>query len=172
MNTVTSWFKRLSSYDHRTAQRLKSPLLVAYYWDGSVPMAHKIQNISPTGFYLLTTERWRPGTVVTMTLQRTDTPDGNSNSEHHISVLSKVVRLGEDGVGFEFVPVENKDPIPSKAAKNKPVGKKALGKFLEHLKLEQGCAVIACNGDNLGRDVVRRGRTFGQAWRERYAKTH
>lgn len=169
MNTVTSWFKRLSSYDHRTAQRLKSPLLVAYYWDGSVPMAHKIQNISPTGFYLLTTERWRPGTVVTMTMQRTDTPDGNSNSDHHISVLSKVVRLGEDGVGFEFVPVENKDPMPGK---NKPVGKKALAKFLEHLKLEQGCAVIACDPEDVKRDVAGPGRRFGQAWRERYAKAH
>jgi Flp pilus assembly protein TadG len=143
MEPVRSWFKRLSSSsDRRRSQRLESPLLAAYYWDGAVPMAHQIRNISSTGFYLLTRERWHPGTVVTMTLQRTDIIDANAGTEHYISVLSKVVRLGEDGVGFAFVPLETKDSGAAKVSRSKPVGKKALGRFLEQIKLDQGCAII------------------------------
>src|SRR5713101_6352512 len=43
MKSVTNWFwfKRLSSSEHRKAQRMKSPLLVAYYWDGAAPTSHK-----------------------------------------------------------------------------------------------------------------------------------
>src|ERR1700752_3734479 len=69
MGSFRSWMKRLTSYDHRSGERLEEPLLAAYYWDGSVPAAHKIRDISATGFYLLTTERWHPGTVITITLQ-------------------------------------------------------------------------------------------------------
>jgi hypothetical protein len=148
MGSIRSWFKRLLSYDHRQGERLEAPLLVAYYWDGSIPTAHKIRDISSTGFYLLTTERWHPGTVVTMTLQRSDTGTVNPSGEHYISVHSKVVRLGEDGVGFAFVPLETKRSDSTKASKrvrtskSKPADKKALRKFLDHLKLDDGCVVI------------------------------
>jgi hypothetical protein len=108
-------------------------------------MAHEIQNISSTGFYLLTDERWHLGTIVRMTLQRTDIPNGNTDTDHYISVLSKVIRLGEDGVGFAFVPLETKSSNYVKAPKSEPVGRKALGKFLEQLSLEQGCAIIGAS---------------------------
>jgi hypothetical protein len=133
MKSVTNWFKRLSYSEQRKAQRMKSPLLVAYYWNGGAPMSHQIQNISSTGFYLLTTERWLPGTMITMTLQRTDIAHGNSRTEPHIPVLSKVVRLDEDGVGFTFIPLETK----AGSLKSGPVTKKALIRFLEQLKLER-----------------------------------
>lgn len=108
---------------------MKSPFLVAYYWDGSAPISHQIQNISATGFYLLTKERWLPGTIVTMMLQRTDTAHRISGAEPHIAVLSKVVRMDEDGVGFTFIPVESQPA----ALKSRTVGKKALSRFLEQL---------------------------------------
>jgi hypothetical protein len=100
-------------------------------------MSHQIQDISSTGFYLLTKERWPLGTIVTMTLQRTDIAHRNSGAERHIAVLSKVVRLGEDGVGFVFLPIEAQARSVSG-----PVGKKALIKFLEQLKLDRGHAII------------------------------
>src|ERR1700733_10911469 len=114
-----SWIKKLASSDHRKAPRRESPLLVAYYWDGSVPMSHEIRNISATGFYLLTRERWHPGTVVTITLQRTAGSQENSDTEHYISVLSKVVRLEQDGVGLAFVPLEARDSDSAKGPRNK-----------------------------------------------------
>jgi hypothetical protein len=136
MKTVTNsfWFKRLSSTEQRKAQRMKSPLLVAYYWDGETPTSHAIQNISSTGFYLSTKERWHPGTMVMMTLQRTDIALGHSGTLSHIAVLSKVIRLDGDGVGFTFVPL---DSHPGDL-KSKPVDKKTLLRFLEQLKLDRG----------------------------------
>jgi hypothetical protein len=133
MNPVITFFKKLSSSDHRQAQRRQMPMLVAYYWDGATPMAHEIRNISSSGFYLLTTERWQLGTIVTMTWQRTDTAAADSSTQHHIKVLSKVIRVDEDGVGFAFIPVETNGADRTKTSVTSPVGKKALGRFLEQL---------------------------------------
>jgi Flp pilus assembly protein TadG len=149
MGSVRSWIEKLTSSDHRKAPRTESPLLVAYYWDGSVPMSHEIRNISATGFYLLTRERWHPGTVVTMTLQRTAAAKESLDAEHYISVMSKVVRLGEDGVGFAFVPLEAKGSDSAKAARNKPADKRGLSRFLDHLKSDQGHAVIGYTAEDL-----------------------
>jgi len=167
MKSVTSWFKRLPSSEQRKAQRMRSPLLVAYYWDGSSPISHPIQNISSSGFYLSTKERWLPGTMVTMTLQRTDTAHANVSSEPHIPVLSKVIRLDEDGVGFSFVPLEPQEG----SLKSRPVGQRALNRFLEQLKLDRGHAIMGyveamlktkLSGQNLGSAI---------AWREGYEET-
>jgi Flp pilus assembly protein TadG len=142
MKSVTSWLRKLSTFDHRKAQRLKSPLLVAYYWDGAAPTAHGIHNISSTGFYLLTKERWHPGTVVTITLQRTDVTDANTSSDGYISVLSKVIRTGEDGVGFAFVPSPDRGSNQTDGRKRGFIGKKSLDRFVEKLKSDQGHVAI------------------------------
>ena len=116
-------------------------MLVAYYWDGATPMAHEIRNISSTGFFLLTKERWHLGTIVTMTLQRTDTAPEDSGTQHHIAVLSKVVRMDEDGVAFAFIPIETTTDHQVKTSLSIPVGKKALARFLEQLELDNGNAI-------------------------------
>jgi PilZ domain len=138
MKSVASWFTKLSSTDHRKAQRMKAPLLVAYYWDGAAPMAHAVQDISSTGFYLLTGERWLPGTMVTMTLQRTDIVNKNSGTISHLAVMSKVVRLDKNGVGFTFIPLEERP----ESLNGRPAGKKALAQFLDQLKVARGHAII------------------------------
>jgi hypothetical protein len=167
MKSGTNWFKRLLSSDHREAQRMKAPLLVAYYWDGAAPASHAVQNISSTGFYLVTKERWPLGTIVTMTLQRTDIALAHPGTESYIAVLSKVVRLDEAGVGFTFVPL---DSHPGDL-KSKPVDKKALLRFLEQLKLDRGIAITEhveatlktkLSGQNSGSTIP---------WRERYEET-
>jgi len=140
MKWVLSWLKGLSSSDRRKAQRMRSPLLVAYYCDGAATVANEIHDISSTGLYLLTKERWHLGTMITMTLQRTDI-EHNSDAEHHIAVLSKVVRHGEDGIGFAFAPLGT-NSAGHAVAKSSLVGTKALGRFLEQLKSDQGCVII------------------------------
>ena len=137
MKSVTGWFKRLPSTEHRKAQRMKAPLLVAFYWNGSAPIAHEVQNISSTGFYLLTTERWLPGTMVTMTLQRTDIAN-SARAEPHIPVLSKVIRQDKDGVGFSFVPL---DEQPG-SLNSRPVGQKTLDRFLGQVKRDRSHAIF------------------------------
>lgn len=91
----------LRSSERRRSKRHPLPGLVAYYWTGGTPQAHKIGDISTTGFYLLTDERWVPETMIRMTLQRPSVK--GENPEEAISVISKVVRWGPDGVGYEFV---------------------------------------------------------------------
>jgi hypothetical protein len=137
MKSVTSWLKKLTSYDQRKASRRDSPQLVAHYWNGAAPIAHKIRDISATGFYLLTEERWHPGTVVTMTLQRTDIPDANANPEGYITVLSKVIRMGTDGVAFQFTPMPEESSKQSVVRIRGSIGKRALGKFMEQLKSDR-----------------------------------
>jgi hypothetical protein len=76
-----------------------------------------------------------------MTLQRTDVASPNSSGEHYVAVLSKVVRLGDDGVGFAFVPLETHSSGQA-ALKSNLVGTKALANFLEQLKQDQGHLII------------------------------
>lgn len=126
-NSLFGWLKDWLSSDRRRAQRLPLPGVVAYYWTGSAPRAYQIADISATGFYLLTEERWFPGTMVLMTLQRTDN-DGN-NLEDSIAVQSRVVRWGSDGLGLAFV------LAPSGAAvREQGADKKTLDRFLSRLK--------------------------------------
>jgi hypothetical protein len=167
MRSVTGWFKRISSPEHRRARRTKAPLLVAYYWDGAAPASHTIHNISSNGFYLVTKERWLPGTMLTMTLQRTDIPRENSGTDPHISVLSKVVRLDDQGVGFAFIPLE---PHPGDL-KSRPVGKRALVSFLDAARLDQGHVIIRHIEAMLKTKLS--GQNSGSAipWRERYEET-
>lgn len=139
-----SWFARLFSSDHRKSARKPAPGLVAYYWDGGAPMAHEIQNISSTGFYLLTKQRWLPGTILTLTLQKPGIAD--SHPELYIAVQSKVVRLGEDGIGFVFVQLERQGSHRDEASKSRPVGKKALETFLEQLKSGLGHGIARPSG--------------------------
>ena len=96
--------------DQRRAERRSLPGLVAYYWTGGAPQSFELSDISLTGIYLLTDERWVLETVLQMRLQITEpgerNPDAPANSgdpEDSIAVLAKVVRWGVDGVGFQFV---------------------------------------------------------------------
>lgn len=87
--------------DRRRSSRHRARGLVAYYYTGGAPKPHRIGDISTTGFYLLTEERWLPDTIIRMTLQRAGT-EGDA-PEDAISVVSKIVRCGMDGVGSEFI---------------------------------------------------------------------
>jgi uncharacterized membrane protein (UPF0127 family) len=87
--------------DRRRAAREQWPRLVAYDWTGACIAVSAIRDISSTGMYLLTKQRWPIGTLVMMTLQRTD--DVEETFEPAITVQTRVVRWGADGVGLLFV---------------------------------------------------------------------
>ncbi|HEV2484233.1 MAG TPA: PilZ domain-containing protein [Terracidiphilus sp.] len=104
-----NWLERWWSPDPRKAPREKPSGLAAYYWNGAASKAHTIRDISSSGLYLVTEERWYPGTLVLMTLQRTG--GGEEIAERSISVMSRAVRWGNDGVGLQFVlPQEQNAP--------------------------------------------------------------
>jgi capsular exopolysaccharide synthesis family protein len=89
------------THDRRRATRVKSPPLVAYYWDGGAAVAHSIRDISLSGVYVVTDVRWYPGTHVMIALQRPDVAEGEPHRS--LTVNAKVVRFGIDGLGFSFV---------------------------------------------------------------------
>lgn len=93
--------------DRRRADRQSLPGLVAYYFTGGSPEPQHISNISVTGFYLETDERWMPGTVVRMTLQRLGSK--GDDPADTITVNSRIVRWGSDGEGFEFILTDLED---------------------------------------------------------------
>jgi PilZ domain/Uncharacterized ACR, COG1430 len=101
------WLGRLLSSepaDPRASDRLAIPWLAAYFFTGGKPVAYAVRDISSSGLYVLTEERWYPGTVIRVTLTdgRHPTPD-RSFTAHAI-----VVRAGNDGVGLHFVLNEDK----------------------------------------------------------------
>jgi len=99
-----SWLDRWWSPDPRRAPRERGEGLAAYYWTGATPEPHEVKDISSSGLYLVTEERWYPGTLVLMTLTRTDA--GEEYAERSIAVHSRAVRWGNDGVGLQFVLAE------------------------------------------------------------------
>jgi hypothetical protein len=127
-----NWLQRWWSPDPRKAPREQVPGLAAYYWNGAPPKAHNIRDISSTGLYLVTEERWYPGTLVLMTLQRTD--DGDESTERTISVHSRAVRWGADGVGLQFVLSKAHNPPPGVNLKANGADEKDLERFLQALK--------------------------------------
>jgi hypothetical protein len=87
--------------ERRRAERVLEPGLVAYYWTGGSPNSYALSNVSSRGLYLVTDERWLPGTRIVMTLQQLN--PGAAKADDVCRVESKVIRWGEDGVGCEFV---------------------------------------------------------------------
>jgi hypothetical protein len=85
----------------RRAKRINSPGLVGYYFAGGPSTPHEIRNISVMGFYMVMNQRWMPGTILRVTLQTIESDDEGPIDS--ITVLSRVVRWGPDGGGFEFV---------------------------------------------------------------------
>jgi len=133
MGSGTGWFAKFFSRDRRRAERKPSSEMAAYFWTGSAPVRHSVRDISETGMYLLTDERWHPGTVLMMTLQ---TPDESDESKRIIAVQSRAVRAGEDGVGIAFVLPEDEKKFF--AAGREGANRKTLTEFLHRFWRQNG----------------------------------
>ena len=118
-----------SGKHHRRSPRITSPGLVAFYWSGGSPKPHQVVDISDTGFYLLTEELWTPQTMLRVTLQRPDKEEGNPR--HSITVLARVVRIGPNGVGHQFVMTESLKRRSLDLLPEKGTDGKALKRFLQ-----------------------------------------
>lgn len=85
--------------DKRKSSRQFSPPLIAQLGICCTSKQYTVRDVSETGVYLLTHERWLPGTEMPISLRRTNT----SGAEEFVTVESTVVRNGDDGVGFRFL---------------------------------------------------------------------
>jgi len=110
--------------DRRKAERRVSPGLAAYHPDGTDPKQASIRDISSSGVYLLTQERWAPGTVVPLTLQREGPPE--KSADRRIAVQARAVRAGDDGIALSFVLPQGMDlrfwcsPLKTTTEQNQP----------------------------------------------------
>lgn len=117
--------------NQRRAVRFSTPGLVAYYWTGGAPHSYQVGDISATGLFLLTKERWAPGTLIQMTLQK---QDGRRDiRETSICVLSEVVRWGENGAGFNFILRDQENALEHGLLPTEAVDKKSVERFLQRI---------------------------------------
>ena len=106
MGKMRGWLAQEEEEDPRRAPRRIHPEVLVYYWDGSAPEGRRMHDISQSGGYICTPERWYPGTIIRLILQREPKPireDGAAVPLASICVAARVVRPGSDGVAVEFV---------------------------------------------------------------------
>jgi hypothetical protein len=107
--SLRGWLQNVLSTgpkEPRRAARQTVHGLSAFFFTGTGTSAHSIRDISSTGMYVFTEERWYPGTIIRMTLTHRD----SSGAEQSITVHAFSVRWGSDGVGLEFVFPDVKNP--------------------------------------------------------------
>jgi len=114
--------------DTRGAPRETVPDLTASFWTGGSPEVHQVRDISMSGMYVVTDERWYPGTLIRVTLAIPDAqqPQGKRS----ITVTAKAVRSGNDGVGFQFVLREARGSSKATMAPVDTVNRNELRRFL------------------------------------------
>ncbi len=123
--------------DPRVAAREPLPGLIAYYFTGGTPAAQEVRDISPAGLYVLTRERWYPGTVVRLTLTDRHQP----TVERSLTVNAKAVRWGSDGVGLEFIldePTKRRERDPQLPQQTEGVDIVKVVEFLRNYKSSLG----------------------------------
>lgn len=104
MKSLRSWFEKAFPHEeikrHR-AERREVPGLEAIHWTGSAPGLDIVRNISSTGMYLVTRERWPEGEINPIRLVYPELTD--DSPDHQVTVETKSVRWGEDGMGLTFI---------------------------------------------------------------------
>jgi Flp pilus assembly protein TadG len=105
MGKMRGWLVQ-EKEDPRRAARSTHPEVLVYYWDGSAPEGRRMHDISESGAYICTSERWYPGTIMRLILQKHPKAigkDGAAAPPASICVPARVVRHGSDGVAVEFI---------------------------------------------------------------------
>jgi Flp pilus assembly protein TadG len=102
---IKRWLLHQDDSEMRRAARSSEPEVIVYYWDGSAPEGRRLRDISQSGAYIYTTERWYPGTIVRIILQGCKIAareDGTTSPAASTCIPARVVRHGADGVAVEF----------------------------------------------------------------------
>jgi hypothetical protein len=131
LSKLGRWLFASDPADPRRTTRKPVPGLIAHFFTGGAPHPHQIRDVSATGLYVVTTERWYPGTIIRMTITKPDL--ALSPAERSVTVHARAVRWGNDGVGLEFVVSP-----PSKGKRTQdsaldPIDGEQLDRFLKRL---------------------------------------
>ncbi len=87
--------------ERRSIIRLLVQGLIACTGNGDEKKQYEVRDVSPTGLYLRTPERWHPGAVVSLVLERKDATE--QQREKRVRVDLTAVRYDDEGVGFEWL---------------------------------------------------------------------
>jgi hypothetical protein len=106
MKFLKNWFEKSFSAEETTSKRPRPerrsvPGLEAIHWTGSSPGLDIVKNISSTGMYLVTRERWPQGEIHPIRLVYQELTD--DSPENQVTIEAKSVRWGEDGMGLSFM---------------------------------------------------------------------
>lgn len=107
MSQFKSWIRRLGHPEKPRAER-RTPLGLAASRTNNPATPSTIKNISSTGLYLLTEERWPIDDLISLTIELEILPE--NRAEDRIPVQARVARHGEDGIGLAFVLPAGLDP--------------------------------------------------------------
>ena len=126
-----NWLSKLFGIsERRRARRQSSPPLLAFYWNGELPEPHAVPDISRTGMFVKTNDRWSESSMLRVTLQmQSEDPEKSGET---ITVQCKVVRTEEDGVGMALMLAED-GKSKDAAVAGSMATRKQLKTFLEHL---------------------------------------
>ena len=102
------WLEGFLAPEVDRTERRSVEQFAAYRWNGTSLVQESVRDISPSGVYVITKERWQRGALVTLTLQREGPLE--MNADRRLDMQAKVARSGKDGVGLAFVLPKN-DPI-------------------------------------------------------------
>jgi len=70
--------------------------MVVEYWDGVAPAGRGIRDISESGAYICTTEKWYSGAIIRLVFRGREVKTS-------VPILAQVVRQGQDGFAMEFM---------------------------------------------------------------------
>jgi hypothetical protein len=103
MKALKEWLlKTFPDEQKKRAERRSVPGLQALHAAGNAPAVQDpVKDISASGLYLITKDRWAPGQLNPIKLTCGD-PAGKA-TDQQVMVQTKTVRWGEDGVGLSFV---------------------------------------------------------------------
>lgn len=109
MKSLKTWFeKAFPIVDlHARAERREVAGLEAVHWTGSSPGLDIVRNISSSGMYLVTRERWPEGEIHPVRLVYPDLSDDSPDNQ--VTIETKAVRWGQDGMGLSFILPESMD---------------------------------------------------------------
>jgi hypothetical protein len=118
--------------DQRVANRHSMPPLTAWLGMVRTSKEYKVGDVSVAGFYMITEDRWIPGTSFPVTLERTD----EAGMGQSLTVQASVVRCGDDGVGFTFLQNAAEENADGPSSSNNRVDLTKLAQFLNGLPLD------------------------------------
>ena len=77
-------------------------MLSAWYWNGGTSIAAQVREISDSGAYLSASERWYPGTILTITFQCGSGKNG-AKSPDVLTMPCRVADHEQDGMRVTFI---------------------------------------------------------------------